>query len=140
MGIMGLMVSNRGELARGWYERVVGVLRGTAAVPATTNSTRPPIPERPKESEMGAEDEEESSDDDVGPPIPGQERKGREKNGPGRPTFDDLEVAKSALSSTPYLQTASNTPLQLLTKKKQPTVSPTSVTSENSTAVLKKTL
>lgn len=93
------MVSNRGELARGWYERVVAVLRGGTAEEV---STRPPIPERPKAKDDD-EDDDDDEDSDVGPPIPGQERRKRDQNRPGRPTFDDLEVAKSELAYSSIL-------------------------------------
>ena len=83
------MVSNRGELARGWYERVVKNKQGddapAAVAVAADARAREPLPKRARK------DADDSSDDDeFGPAPPGKERKSR--HGPGAPKPDELQM------------------------------------------------
>ncbi|TGZ81440.1 hypothetical protein EX30DRAFT_287935, partial [Ascodesmis nigricans] len=80
---------NRGELARGWYERVVKEL----GKPTSTSTPAGGGTQR-EGGIIPAEEEESESDDEVGPPIPGQERK-PQRPGPDRPGFDDLELQRA---------------------------------------------
>jgi len=83
------MVSNRGELARGWYERVVKVQRDGPS----DNSIEPPTKRTRKETESDSEDDD-GDDDEFGPQLPGQERRGRKRLGPSVPKLEDLELQK----------------------------------------------
>ncbi|KAF8243054.1 hypothetical protein K440DRAFT_638060 [Wilcoxina mikolae CBS 423.85] len=82
---------NRGELARGWYERVVKVQRDG---PSDNNSIEPPPTKRARK-ETESEDESEDDDDEFGPQLPGQERRGRKRLGPSAPKMEDLELQKA---------------------------------------------
>lgn len=102
------MVSNRGELARGWYERVVEALRAPAGttsknlaiVSGNVESSRTPIGPAAESASRDDDEDIDDSDSDVGPPIPGQEReKKRPRRGPGRPGFDDLELQRGMTPS-----------------------------------------
>jgi hypothetical protein len=76
------MISNRGELARGWYERVSTALRDGHAEPAAkrtrTSSSPPPT-------------SDDDSEDEFLPPLPGQEPK-KKRHGPTAPKADELAL------------------------------------------------
>lgn len=75
----GLIGSNRGELARGWYERV-----------------NQPGVVAPEVEEKQRVEEEESEEEVVGPFLPGQEPGRRRKVGPKVPTVEDLDMQRGS--------------------------------------------
>lgn len=91
------MVSNRGELARGWYERVVKIQRDGPDVEEPEN-TREPLPKRQRKDNSHSEEDEEE-EDEFGPAPPGQERKSR--HGPGAPKLEELQMQKG--TAHPYI-------------------------------------
>lgn len=100
-----LMVSNRGELARGWYERVLQIqLHGAPPVSApnialensinalvSEAAQRAPPPKRSRRDEPSSD--EDSSEDEFGPRPPGEEEQ-RARKGPRAPGFQELELQK----------------------------------------------
>jgi hypothetical protein len=98
------MVSNRGELARGWYERVLQIQLHGAPVSApnialensinalvSEASQRAPPPKRSRRDEPSSD--EDSSEDEFGPRPPGEEEQ-RARKGPRAPGFQELELQK----------------------------------------------
>ncbi|KAA8914260.1 hypothetical protein FN846DRAFT_927159 [Sphaerosporella brunnea] len=75
---------NRGELARGWYERVTTAQRSGRA-------PLPPAPLQPQSPEAAASESDSDSDDDFLPPLPGQEKKHR-RHGPSAPNTSELAL------------------------------------------------
>ena len=88
------MDSNRGELARGWYERTIKLQRHG-----------PPPAKRLKQDDDNDDDKHSSSDDDdddddddkFGPVLPGQQAPRNEVSGPAAvPSTDDLEIQRGS--------------------------------------------
>lgn len=87
---------NRGDLARGWYERVIEALVGAPAAAVPTADTE--VADAPKKRrKVEQQQEESSSDSDVGPVLPGTERRRRDKAGPRVPGKEELEMQKGEL-------------------------------------------
>ena len=85
---------NRGELARGWYERVVALFRdGPPAAEETAVDVREPPPKRPRVEKENDDVDEDSSDNEFGPAPPGQGKR-RDRLGPRVPGVDELEIQK----------------------------------------------
>jgi len=92
---------NRGELSEGWYD--------PSTFEKSLESAGPPITERPasksatsiKETQRHAEQDDEDSDDSIGPALPGQVARFRgNRMGPSIPNMDDLEL-KRGISLVP---------------------------------------
>jgi hypothetical protein len=85
------MISNRGELARGWYERVSTALRDgrVAADPDLTHHSEPPAAKRARTSEP---EDTSDSEDEFLPPLPGQEKTSKKRHGPSAPKADELAL------------------------------------------------
>jgi hypothetical protein len=100
---MGLMVSNRGELARGWYERVLKLQREG---PPPQLPSPPNLDTRQAKRQRKDRIDNDSSDgiDEFSPVLPGQERESRKPLGPSAPKFEDLELQKGRFIITfPFL-------------------------------------
>lgn len=103
----GLIGSNRGELASGWYSLITqeGAAPTAAAVASRDLEVRRPERKKPRldepkpeaepepEPELELEDDE-SEDEVVGPFLPGQAPKRAVKSGPAIPTEDDLHLQR----------------------------------------------
>jgi hypothetical protein len=94
------MTRNRGELAEGWYDpstlqkaQQSAVEDGRGAIPRSpVKSTN--ISPRATRQQM---EEESSSDDEVGPALPGKVSRSRRRVGPAIPGFQDLELKRGIL-------------------------------------------
>lgn len=92
------MISNRGELARGWYERVVSAQRDgpsattTTATAASASASTEPTTKRVRHA---SPDSSSSSDDDFGPVLPQDAQTGgARKHGPAPPKTQDLSLQR----------------------------------------------
>lgn len=105
----GLIGSNRGELANGWYSRIsqegpsaAPAVAATAPAPATRDlEVRRPEKKKPRledPDDDDDDDDDESEDEVVGPFLPGQAPKRAVKPGPAIPTEDDLHMQRGAAS------------------------------------------
>lgn len=98
----GLIGSNRGELASGWYSLINQEGAPTVAAVAKRDlEVRRPEKKKPRleEPEQEPEPEEapeddESEDEVVGPFLPGQAPKRTVRPGPAIPTEDDLHMQR----------------------------------------------
>ncbi|KAI5788473.1 hypothetical protein EDC01DRAFT_631405 [Geopyxis carbonaria] len=86
---------NRGDLARGWYERVTQQLSGAVPEPAPAPTReREPLPKRVRRRSPSPSDGDDDNDSDVGPSLPGDGERGRRtaRHGPGAPKTDELAL------------------------------------------------
>jgi len=88
------MISNRGELARGWYERVVSAQRDGPSAAITT--TTAPATKRVRREEPRSASPDSSDDDDFGPAPPPDLQTGQvaRKHGPAPPKLQDLSLQR----------------------------------------------
>lgn len=122
----GLIVSNRGELARGWYERVVSAQRdgpSTAVVVATTS--REPHTKRVRRSEPrddSPDSSPDSSDDsDFGPasPLDLQTSQVTRKHGPVPPKMQELSLQRELEAEDKAYQRADSAHARSLDRRAQ---------------------
>jgi hypothetical protein len=89
------MVSNRGELARGWYERVSTARRDGHPQPFAeppAKRARTGDDDDDGDGTTAASSNDDDSDDDFLPPLPGQEKRSRARHGPSAPRSDELAL------------------------------------------------
>lgn len=85
------MDSNRGELARGWYERTIKLQRHG---PPPAKRLKQDDDDKPA-GDGGSSDDDDDDDDKFGPALPGQTPR-NEASGPAVPSADDLEIQRGS--------------------------------------------
>ena len=91
---------NRGELAEGWYDPAT-LQKAQASAASTSSNTGPP--KRPRESPKYGSPvrSRESSEEDIGPTLPGQDistQKFNKRAGPAIPNLQDLELKRGRVT------------------------------------------
>ncbi|KAI9825617.1 MAG: hypothetical protein M1832_000961 [Thelocarpon impressellum] len=85
---------NRGELAEGWYDPATRVKAGEAAEDVGPRKS----PEYVRAEEYAGDEEEGSSDGEVGPALPSAGSPSRRHAGPAIPSLQDLQLQRESLA------------------------------------------
>lgn len=91
------MDSNRGELARGWYERTIKLQRHG---PPPAKRLKQDDDDGKLPNDSGSSSDDDGDNDKFGPVLPGQAPR-NEVSGPAVPSTDDLEIQRSGAAPPP---------------------------------------